>query len=346
MRLCAALLGLSIALGAGLARADEDTGDGWNGEVRLDLSGAYDAARPRAPDGPLVRSGAVTPALTGAYYLQPLVDARELPLGLLEFYQHPGRLSVSLDQETELDRRETEWRTSRRSLGVTAAGTGYPWQDTGLHASIGANYSGVSADTHNSMALAYEAGLVHYFRPNLRGEVSYVGSVSQSSRVVSSTTLPALEDLESARNAGRLAAEAILLQDRLGLAVQLEVGQFTDDRTSNALAGTALPGELTHGLLFSALGTATGYVGRELSISLGGGLRGRTADTQPDLGAPGAVSRTTLTPVVEPSATWFFRDNLFVTVALTLAFPRVDATGAPSSTGSDNTLSGGLALRF
>lgn len=346
MRLWAGLLGLSIALGAAPARADEARVDGWDAEARLDLSGAYDVARTRAPDGPLVRSGAVTPQLTGAYFLHPLEDARDLPLALLEFYQHPGRLQVGLTQSTELDRVDTEWHTARRSLGLSAAAEAWPWDDTGLRASFGADYSGVSAASHNAMQLAYSAGAVHHFRPNLRGELDYVGSVGQSAVVVSSTVLPALEDLETATNAGRLSGEAVLLQDRLGVRMSLEVGQFTEDRTRNALTGLALPGEFTHGLLFSALATVTGYFGRELSASLQGGLRGQSADVQPDQGAPGTASRTTLTPVLSPSVTFFFRDDLYATASYTAAFPRVDATGAPSSTGSDNTLSGALAVRF
>lgn len=345
MRLRASLLGITVAVLATTARADEGP-EQWDAELRAQVAASYDAARPHAPSGPLAHTAALAPQLSGAYFLRPLQDQEQLPLGLLEFYEHPGRLQIALDQRTELSRMDSRWRTARRALGITASGTGYPWEDTGLRALFGADYSGLSAESHNAMALSYEAGLIHYFRPNLRGEIAYVGSVGQSSRVVSNTTAPALEDLESASNAGRLAAEAILMQDRLGLRVQLDVGQFTEDRTSNALVGTALPGEFTDGLLFAGLASATGYFNRELSVSLEGGLRGRSANTQPDSGTSGAISRTSLTPLVSPAVSYFFRDDLFATLQYALAFPRVDATGAPSSRGLDQTLSGAVALRL
>ena len=195
---------------------------------------------------------ALAPAVTGTYYLSPLVDEEMGALALLNFYQHPGELHATLGDVTRFDRVSGEWRTNERELDLAAGGEVYPWHESGILAEMATTYSGVSADSHSALGLTYSAGLVHYFRPNLRAEVSYVGSVSQTTRVINNHAQPAIQDLDGATNAGQLAGQTVLLQDRLGVRAQLLIGQFSEDRTNTQVGGQGLPGDFTSGLLFDA----------------------------------------------------------------------------------------------
>lgn len=318
----------------------------FDGELALDLQGTLSRTRPTEPLGPLARSGSFSPRLSGAYFLRPLVDEPEGNLGLLAFYQHPGALQLSLTQENDFDRLDAQWRVARRALTVAASATGYPWHETGLTAGLDARYAGISGDARNALDLGFTVGVVHYFRPNLRGEAAYVGAVGQASRVVSSGRSPAVEELDVARNGARLAAEVILAEDRFGLRTEVELDQLTADRTATALGGAAVPGDFTRGLGFSAAATLRAYLGRETVLGLGGGLEGESTALHPDGAAAGPQTSTRLAPFLAPAATWFVRDDLFLRAADRLAFPQVHPTFAPSSSSVVQRFDLGIGGRF
>src|SRR4029077_7145284 len=113
----------------------------------------YDRVRPEDPLGPLARGSALSPGVSGRYYLSPLVGEPEGPLALLEFYQHPGHLQAGLEDVTRFDRVAGEWRTAQRALAVSAGGAFYPWHETGLLADVTATYAGTSSDAHSALQL-------------------------------------------------------------------------------------------------------------------------------------------------------------------------------------------------
>jgi hypothetical protein len=335
-----------LTLGALQAQASNVRAELFDAEVALDLQGSLERTRPTEPLGPLARSGSVWPRLSGTSFLRPLVNEPDGNLGLLEFYQHPGGLSLALTQENDFDRLQGEWGIARRALDVGAAVTAYPWHETGLQAGIDARYAGISGDARSALDLGFTVGVIHYFRPGLRGEASYLGAIGQSSRVIQSARTPAIEALDVARNGGRLAAEAILAQDRFGVRTAVEIDQLTADRTATALGGEAVPGDFTRGLGFAADATVRAYLGRDVVLGLQGGLRGESASIQPDGTAAGPQSRTTLAPALTPEATWFIRDALFVRLADRLAFPQVHRQGAPSSSSFRQDFDLGVGGRF
>ena len=324
----------------------EEHGDLYDAEVRVDASAAYDRVRPEDPYGPPVFQSALAPSLTGTYYLSPLVDEDQGALALLSFYQHPGELHATIGDATRFDRVSGIWRTDQRELDLAAGGEVYPWHESGLQAQMATSYSGVSADSHSALGLDYTVGLVHYFRPNLRAEVSYVGSVSQTTRLINNHAQPAIQDLDGATNAGQLAAQTVLLQDRLGVRASLLIGQFSEDRTNTQVGGQGLPGDFTDGLLFNAAGTVTGYFGREFSASLSGGITGQTGNTKPDDNSVGPSTQTVITPFIAPGATYFFLDALYLDARYEIDFVDVSASGTPSSSAVAQQLTLSLAYRF
>ncbi|MBS2032331.1 MAG: hypothetical protein JST54_30810 [Deltaproteobacteria bacterium] len=344
--LLAALLLFASPLSARAAPEHTEHGELYDAEARVDFTAAYDRVRPEDPYGPPVFQSALAPAITGTYYLSPLVDEEMGALALLNFYQHPGELHATLGDVTRFDRVSGEWRTDQRELDLAAGGEVYPWHESGILAEMATTYSGVSADSHSALGLTYSAGLVHYFRPNLRAEVSYVGSVSQTTRVINNHAQPAIQDLDGATNAGQLAGQTVLLQDRLGVRAQLLIGQFSEDRTNTQVGGQGLPGDYTSGLLFDARGTVTGYFGREFSAALTGGVRGQTGDTRPDANSVGPSTRTVLTPFIAPEATYFFLDALYLNARYEIDFVDVSASGTPSSSAVAQQLTLSLAYRF
>jgi hypothetical protein len=343
---------LAGALGLGPATAQahppvrEQAEDLWDGELSLNLPAAMDVSTPAGADKPVSRSASLEPRLAATYYLQPLVDESEGALALLTFYQHPGFLQLSGGADQLFDRAQGDWSQSRRGLALDAAAEFYPWHETGLSASAGASFAGAAGALRSAAEGRYSAGLVRYFRPNLRAELAYVGSTTDETRLVQSPTAPSLEDRLNVSNRGRVAAEAALLEDRLSARVDVELGQYTEDRTAVGLSGASAPGSFAQGLLFRFQAQATAYAGHRLSGTLGGGLQGESATITPDQTKVGASERTVLTPLVLAGLQYFPLDNLWLNLGYQLTLPRTRGTNTPQTDGYGNALAFSLGWRI
>jgi hypothetical protein len=318
----------------------------WDGEVRLDAPGELDRTTPQGVSGNPSQTASITPVLTGTYYLHPLIDEQEGELALLNFYQHPGQISLAITLANEFSDVSTGWSATRKAVSVVASGEGYPWHETGIEGSAGANFSGLSGTQRAAYDVSYSAGFVHYFRPTFRLDVLYVGGVSETTTAVQSAQAPALQDENVATNLGRVRGEAVVLHDRLSVAMQLDLGQFTQDRTATSLTGQTLPGDYTSGILFGVQAEVIGYWGRQVSAGLLGGVNGQSATTTSDQSQLGTAERNQLTPYVGPELQYFILDNLYLKAAYQLLFPRVRADGAPGSDGINQVITLSFAGRL
>jgi hypothetical protein len=103
------------------------------------------------------------------YFLEPLVDDPHYALALLQFIQHPDRLSVTGAADHY-----------RYDVGVNARF--YPWERTGFYASVSAENSTSSMpDTipsNSHVGISATARVEHYLLPNLLLYASYSANSS------------------------------------------------------------------------------------------------------------------------------------------------------------------------
>ena len=312
--------------------AEEEQDPMWEGELGANVPGELDRQSPSNADTPISHTAIVTPQLTGGFFLHSLVDEADGAIALLPFYQHPGEVTLQVGSVNAFaDSAGPGWTATTRGLALDAHIEGYPWHETGLMTTVGTTFDGISGSIHGAAEARYGVGIVHYFRPNLRGEVSYVGSADQSTLVISSLRAPEVQDLEAAANAARARFVAVLLHDQLGVDVHVQLGQFGSIRSATAAGGGALPGDYTHGISYDGQVTATGYFGHRLSSSLGAGVQGSLSTTEPDQKTVAVSSTTVIAPLATASVQYFVADPVGLQLSYGISGPRVRGVNAPQA---------------
>jgi hypothetical protein len=345
MRCIRVAIGL-VLVTLGSSRALGEDGDIWSSQVNLGVQGTLTETTPLGLSTPVSRTATVTPTADVYYFLQPLVDEEDGELALLLFYQHPGSLSLSLDLPQNLEDTGTGFRSISRSVGLTAAAQDYFWQESGLEASVGANDQGVAGFNRGQTSLSYTAGFLHYFNPSLRGEIAYVGSVTQSDVLVASSASGSLQSFDDATNEARVSAKAVMLHDRLSVEARVQIGEGIQSRTAVSLNGQPLPGDYSTSLLYEAQAQVGTYIGRQLSLYANLGVDGESLETTPDAQTLPISHRNTLTPELGPQVQFYFIDNFYGTLTYTLGFPTTHGDLAPSEGGIEQVATLNLGARF
>ena len=236
---------------SGVAAASE--GEAWPFEARLDLSGTY-FRDVREQSG--VGFGVSGPRWAVGWNFQPLRDDGELPLGVLEFLQHPDRLGISTG--------------GFASPNGTLNATFHPVRSTGFTVGLGMSASGTDA-----LGTAFNVGGFHYLIPTARLELGYSGGRSQAGGARDF----GIDVLGASSNSGRLGT-TLLLGEALLLSVNatFAASRGTITRMEVSSTGTTVSSTNSESMFYGGDVLATRFFGRRWAASLGGGASGGTTE--------------------------------------------------------------------